>query len=101
MLFIYNGFKGGIATDTTNMLHSIMLNNRNALSVSGVLEVISFDEESLLLNTSQGRLTIRGEDLHILGFNTEFGDLTAEGKVYAIAYVGDERNGGFLSRLFK
>ena len=90
-----------VVTDGIEMTHGITSQDRKTLAISGVKDVISFDEESILLDTVQGKMTIRGEGLHILGFNTEFGDLSAEGKLYAIAYLSEDKSGGFFSRLFR
>ena len=101
-IFEYTAFFIGVViTDGIQMNHSITSQDRKTLAISGVRDVISFDEESILLDTVQGKMTIKGEGMHILGFNTEFGDLSAEGKLYAIAYLSEEKNGGFLSRLFR
>lgn len=87
--------------DGIEMNHSIIAEGRKKLNVSGVRDVLSFDEETIQLDTVQGRLTIKGEGLHIQSFHTESGDLTAEGRLHAMVYISDERQGGFLSRLFR
>ena len=83
------------------MNHGIIAENRKKLNVSGVKEVISFDEETIQLDTVQGKLTVKGEQLHILSFHTESGDLSAEGRLHALVYVSDEKSGGFFGRLFR
>lgn len=81
---------------------SIIMENRKKLNISGVKDVLSFDDETLLLDTSLGRLTVKGEGLHIISFNNDNGNLTAEGKVHAAVYMSDGKNsGGFVSRLFR
>lgn len=81
---------------------SIIIENRKKLNISGVRDVRSFDDETLLLDTALGRLTIKGEGLHIISFNTESGALTAEGRVDAAVYMSDGKSGGgFVSRLFR
>ena len=60
-----------------------------------------FDDETLLLETVLGRLTVKGAGLHIVNFDTASGDLFAEGKIYAAVYTSDEKNGGFFSRVFR
>lgn len=81
--------------------HNIKIENRKKLSFSGIKDVLSFDEETIVLETSLGRLTVKGSGLHIIGFDTKSGDLTAEGKLYALVYTSEERNGGVFSRLFR
>ncbi len=81
--------------------HNIIIEDRKKLTLSGVKEVISFDDETLLLETALGRLTVKGAGLHIVNFDTASGDLFAEGKIYAAVYTSDEKNGGFFSRVFR
>ena len=80
--------------------HNLILENRKKMTISGVKEVLSFDEETILLDTALGQLTVKGSGLHILGFERDSGDLIAEGKVYAFAYTS-EQSKGFFSRVFR
>lgn len=81
--------------------HNIIIEDRKKLTLSGVKDVISFDDETLLLETALGRLTVKGAGLHIVNFDTASGDLFAEGKIYAVVYTSEERSGGFFSRVFR
>lgn len=81
--------------------HNIIIEDRKKLTLSGVKDVISFDDETLLLETVLGRLTVKGAGLHIVNFDTASGDLFAEGKIFAAVYTSDEKNGGFFSRVFR
>lgn len=82
--------------------HHIILEGREALSVSGVEEVESFDENTIVMNTCKGTLVVRGEDLHIEKLSLDGGDLKVEGMVDSLTYEEDRRErGGFLSRLFQ
>lgn len=70
--------------------------------MSGIKEVISFDDETLLLDSQLGRITVKGEGMHIVSYNTETGDLMAQGKIHAVVYMSDAKvKGGFFSGLFK
>ena len=66
--------------------HKLVMQNRQSMSVTGVLDVIAFDLKEILLETSQGLLTIKGNDLHINRLSVEKGDLDVEGKVDALLY---------------
>ena len=81
--------------------HRIMLEEREQLVISGVEEVESFDENTILLTTAQGALEIQGEGLHIEKLSLDGGDLRVEGRVHALLYESEagRRGGGFLSRL--
>ncbi|NBI08497.1 sporulation protein YabP [Colidextribacter sp. OB.20] len=82
------------------MSHHIILEEREQLVVSGVEEVESFDENTILLTTAQGALEIQGEELHIEKLSLDGGDLKVEGRVNALLYGEENRpRGGLLARL--
>lgn len=82
--------------------HHIILERRESLSVSGVDEVTSFDENTIVMTTTQGTLVVRGEELHIEKLSLDGGDLRVEGLVESLTYEDDGAGrGGFLSRLFR
>ena len=80
--------------------HQLTLENRHQLCATGVSNVDSFDEQTVVVYTSLGQLVVRGEGLHIEKLSVETGELTLTGTVASMAYVGDEKRGG-LSRLFR
>ena len=85
-----------------SMPHVISLSDRRALSVSGVQDVDSFDETTIVIYTVQGELTVKGNDLLINRLNIESGDLTMEGTVESLTYTDvRERSGGFFGKLFR
>ena len=80
--------------------HHVILEGREQLSVSGVEEVESFDESSIVMVTDKGALIVRGEQLHIEQLSLDGGDLQVEGTVTALLYDGErESRGGLFSRL--
>ncbi|MGN0451862.1 MAG: sporulation protein YabP [Acutalibacteraceae bacterium] len=81
--------------------HNIIVEDRKKMTLTGVKDVLSFDEETVVLDTSLGRLTVKGSGLHIVNFDTKSGDLSAEGRLYALVYTTEEKNGGFFSRVFR
>ena len=82
--------------------HSVIIDSRKKLSISGVRDVESFDEETIILKTVMGDMTIKGEGLRIISFNTDTSDLSAEGKIHAVVYMSDaKKSQGLLSRIFK
>lgn len=80
--------------------HNLILEDREKLTVSGVEEVESFDENTIVMDTAQGILIVRGEDLHIEKLSLDGGDLKVEGTVESLTYEDDRREkGGFFARL--
>ncbi len=83
---------------------SMMLENRKKLSLNGIIEVISFDEEKILLNTCLGTLTIKGKELKMNKLDVQNGDISIAGTVDSFAYSGlqpKKDNEGILKKLFK
>lgn len=83
--------------------HHIILEDRERLSVSGVEEVESFDETTIVMSTTRGTLVIRGENLHIEKLSLDGGDLKVEGDIDALTYEDGarDRSGSLLARLFR
>ena len=85
-----------------DMPHNVIMEGRERLSVSGVEDVESFDEETIVVYTTKGMLIVRGEGLHIEKLTLDGGDLTVEGLVQSLRYEEETKEkGGLLSRLFK
>lgn len=84
------------------MPHRINLNERSELTISGVTDVDSFDDMTVVVYTSLGELTVKGNGLHISRLNIESGDLTLEGTVESLTYTElRSRSGGLLGKLFR
>ena len=81
--------------------NNIIIENRKKFNFSGIKDVISFDEETIVMESVLGRLVLKGIGLHIQSFETETGDLLGEGRVNAVVYTVDEKNGGLFSRIFR
>ena len=87
--------------DNIKQNHSLILEDRKKLMLTGIKNVLTFDEETIILDSSYGKLAVKGSRLHILNFNTETGDLTAEGRINALIYTAEEKSGGFFSKLLR
>ncbi len=95
---------GNVAQNTNEMAlpHTLRLEERKKLAVSGVSDVDSFDEGTVVVYTSLGELTVRGEGLHILKLNTDTGELILEGSVREMVYAAVRaRSDGFFGKLFR
>ena len=83
--------------------HAINVQHRLSAQLTGVEDVLSFNEEMILLMTAEGALSIGGSNLHIGALNLSEGTLQIEGNISALAYddsVRDRRRSLF-GRLFK
>lgn len=92
----YDMTDGGVAA-----YHRLQLEGREKLSVSGVEDVVRFDENCIVTTTSVGTLIITGEELHIGKLSLDGGEMQVDGRIDAVTYEDTEvRQGSFLSRLF-
>ena len=87
--------------DIKQINHNIIVENRKKFTVSGVRDVVSFDDETIVLETALGRLVIKGDRLKISSFDNSAYDLMGEGKIHAMVYTAEEKSGGFLSKVFR
>jgi sporulation protein YabP len=79
--------------------HKLTLNERQSLTVTGVEEVLNFDENTVQLRTVMGCLWVYGQQLKLKTLNPEGGLLSLGGTVHALAYEQAQKKGGKLSRL--
>ena len=82
--------------------HKIQMSNRSEGSVTGVIEVISFDLEEILLDTETGNLKIRGNKLHVKSINLEKKFMEFEGNVNEMCYIDSKamKRKSLMGRLF-
>ena len=81
------------------MPHRLALSERKKLTVTGVTEVISFEDTAVVLQTGLGMLTVQGSELQLKTLSLEGGQVEVEGNIAALIYE-EPRQGGWLSRLF-
>lgn len=82
---------------------NIIMENREKISVTGVIDIHSFDDELVLAQTDLGILTIKGDDLKMNKLNLENNELVIEGQIMAVAYsdANQTKKSGFMNKLFK
>lgn len=83
---------------------NLLLENRKKLTLSGVVEVISFDEQKIDLTTNLGNLTIKGEELKMNKLDVQNGDVIIAGIIASIVYNGKvlkKSNESIISKLFR
>ncbi len=88
---------------TVELPHNVIMEGRKKLSVSGVDDVESFDENEVVMSTSQGILIVRGSGLRVEKLSLDSGDVVLEGELDKLEYEDDikTQGGGLFSRLFK
>ena len=85
-------------------VHNIIIESREKISISGVSNVESFNEEKIIMDTSEGTLTLEGENLQINSLSVDEGEMSIEGYVYSVIYndgQGNNVGGGLFARLFR
>lgn len=85
--------------------HKLVVNNRQSSTVTGVLDVLSFDLNEILLETEQGMLMVKGTDMHVNRLSLEKGEVDLSGHIDSIAYsdihAGAKSGENFLTKLFR
>lgn len=81
--------------------HTLMLDNRKKMVITGAEDVNGFNEETVSVKTTAGTLIIKGSGLHIDKLNLETGDVTVDGKVNSMQYIGGDSSRSKFSRLFR
>ncbi|MEY8354312.1 sporulation protein YabP [Lachnospiraceae bacterium 54-53] len=85
--------------------HRLIIENRASGTMTGIREVVSFDENQVVLDTDMGLLTLKGKELHVKRLTLEKGEVDVSGTIESMTYSSNEalrRSGeSLLSRLFK
>lgn len=84
-------------------IHNIIIEGRKKLSVSGVTEVDRFDESIVILYTSMGELTVKGEELRVNDLSVKNGEMNIEGFISSVSYSEDTSDAplSFIRKLFR
>lgn len=80
--------------------HKLVVNNRKTSLVTGVLDVLSFDLNEILLETEQGMLMVKGSDMHVNRLNLEKGEVDLSGNIDSIAYSDVHKQAKNAENLF-
>ena len=85
--------------------HELVVNNRKTSMVTGVIDVLSFDLNEILLETEQGMTMVKGTDLHVNRLSLEKGEVDLSGNIDSISYsdvhAGAKQGENLLSKLFR
>ena len=79
--------------------HRLQLSERKNLTMTGVTEVVSFDETAVILQTSMGLLIVQGQQLQLKNLSLEGGQVSVEGTISALSYEEPRQSG--WRRLFR
>lgn len=86
-------------------VHKLLLTNRKSCTLSGIVDVLSFDLNEILLETDQGMLMMKGSDLHVNRLTLEKGEVDISGRIDSLTYSDEAKtmkNGeSFLARMFR
>lgn len=85
-------------------IQNLILENREKLSISGVLDVLSFDDQVVIVETELGLLNVKGENLRINKLSIDTSEVIVEGEIYSLAYSDkstEKKSTSFLGKIFK
>ena len=92
-------------TSLNKKAHKLILNNRRTGNLTGVSDVLSFDENEIILETDQGMLMMKGKELHVSRLMLDKGEVDIDGRIDSVTYSEQgsraERTESLLGRLFK
>ncbi len=92
-------------TMSTGVIQNLILENRGKLSISGVLDVLSFDDQVVILETELGLLTVKGENIRINKLSIDTSEVIVEGDISSLAYTDKEteksKSTSIISKIFK
>ena len=90
--------------NNSNVVQNLILENREKLTITGVVDVLSFDDQIVIVETQLGLLTIKGEDLRINKLSLESLEVIIEGQIFNLGYSDDnlkKNSGSLLGKIFK
>lgn len=94
-----------LAQNNNNVIQNLILENREKLTITGVVDVLSFDDQIVIVETQLGLLTIKGEDLHINKLSLDSLEVIIEGQIFSLGYSDDniskKGSGSLLGKIFK
>ena len=92
-------------SNISSIMQNLVLENREKLSISGVNDVLSFDDQIVILETQLGLLTVKGENLRINKLSIDTSEVIVEGQIDSISYsskdLNKKSNESFLGKIFK
>lgn len=90
--------------NSTGVIQNLILENRSKLSISGVLDVLSFDDQVVILETELGLLTVKGENIRINKLSIDTSEVIVEGDISNLSYsdkTSEKNKSSLMSKIFK
>ena len=91
-------------TINTAVIQNLILENRGKLSISGVNDVLSFDDQVVIVETELGLLTVKGENIRVNKLSIDTSEVIVEGTISYLAYSNkeiDKNKSSIISKIFK
>ena len=90
--------------NNSNVVQNLILENREKLTITGVVDVLSFEDQIVIVETQLGLLTIKGEDLRINKLSLDSLEVIIEGQIFNLGYSDDnlkKNSVSLLGKIFK
>ncbi len=91
--------------NNVNTFQNIVLENRERLNITGIVDVFSFDDQIIIVETELGLLTIKGENLKINKLSIDTSDFIVDGHISSLSYsnsdMSNKKDKNILSKIFK
>lgn len=92
------------SSTNNNIIQNIILENRKKLSITGVNDVLSFDDQVVMVDTELGLLTVKGENISINKLSIDTSEVIVEGDISYLSYSDkkiEKNSGSLISKIFK
>ncbi len=94
-----------VPQNNSNVIQNLILENREKLTITGVVDVLSFDDQIVIVETQLGLLTVKGEDLRINKLSIDSLEVIIEGQIFSLGYSDDDirkkSSSSLLGKIFK
>ena len=97
--------KNVVQNNSNNIIQNLILENREKLTITGVVDVLSYDDQIVIVETQLGLLTIKGEELRINKLSLDSSEVIIDGEIFNLGYseagMNKKSNGSILGKIFK
>ena len=94
-------FMTSVKQPAEKQTHTVQIENRSCMTLTGVTEVVNFSDCIVELVTVLGGLTVKGKNLNMSRLNTDTGELNVNGDIHSVLYTNIKKKGSILDGLFK